>query len=88
MSRDSTVHGLPNPYLFAILPDPDGALWLANLIGVARLDGHRFESVAEADLPKHAWSIQRDRTGTLWVGAEKGLFRLEGGWYHRIPLPG
>ena len=77
------VSGLPNHDIRALLPEPDGALWIGtNGGGVVRLDhGAMTTYTTRNGLHDNAIrSILRDSEGTLWVAAlDSGLHRFHDG---------
>jgi len=84
--------GLPHPAINDLLEASDGSYWVAtNGGGVARFDRSLDTTVSSRTRP--AFTVYRlgedgrtncvnalwqDRAGTLWAGADGGLFRLEG----------
>ena len=41
----TTADGLPANHVFMLEPDRDGILWVGTSAGLARFDGHRFETL-------------------------------------------
>jgi ligand-binding sensor domain-containing protein/signal transduction histidine kinase len=78
--QNSTTIG--NPYV-RLIEDHTGILWIASARdGLAFVDRGRtrlrFVSLARgSDREPGVWAILEDRFGTIWVGAETGLFRLD-----------
>ena len=78
-------HGLPGPGGYAVLPEPDGAVWLATFGGLARVrlrEPYAPPAVeiwtGGAGLPSsEVWDVLRDRAGRLWVGTARGLCRFD-----------
>ncbi len=73
-----------------IAEDASGTLWLAcNRFGLGRLEAD--ESITwfkEAEgLLGSVYAIQFDRTGRMWVGSMRGLFRREGDRFLTVDLP-
>ena len=81
--------GLPVGDINDLLETPDGMLWLATVRGLVRFNpsgrkqngdaalDRMFTTYIPSDDPRAARmsSLQRDATGTLWIGTAAGLFR-------------
>jgi signal transduction histidine kinase/ligand-binding sensor domain-containing protein/DNA-binding response OmpR family regulator len=65
----------------ALLAGPDGGLWMATLNnGLLRYRKGGFEKIPIPCLPSGSIrSLLVDRRGAMWIGADGGLVRLEGG---------
>jgi diguanylate cyclase (GGDEF)-like protein/PAS domain S-box-containing protein len=73
--RWTTGNGLPQNTIAAIAQTPDGYLWLATPVGLARFDGVRFVlfDTANSALPHNkVWSLLAARDGSLWIGTDGG----------------
>lgn len=70
--------GLPQNSVLAVTQTRDGYLWLATSDGLVRFDGHRFKVFNRGNAPgmssSRLLSLCVDRNGTLWIGAELGIF--------------
>lgn len=84
--------GLPHSGIAALASDSDGRLWVGLEFGGLRVlrDG-KFSSPAEAqglpgDIPVR--TLRLDGAGHLWVGTERGLWRLGPGGAQRVAPPG
>jgi ligand-binding sensor domain-containing protein len=87
--------GLPADEITTLFHDADDSLWIGTAdYGLARFDGHRFETfvLPVLDLiPEEAFglplravgAIARDSDGVLWAGTTVGLFRVP----ERGPVP-
>lgn len=64
--------GLPNGTVAQIAEDRDGAIWAAARTGLARLNGDRWERIAEAGL-EFPYGVLIDSADTIWVAAAGGL---------------
>src|SRR2546425_23445 len=65
-----------NQYVLALAAGRDGALWAAHLRGLARSrDGGRTWS--EFPAPARVRALAPDSGGIVWVGTERGLYRLD-----------
>jgi ligand-binding sensor domain-containing protein/signal transduction histidine kinase len=76
----SVAEGLPDLKINALLPGPEGVLWIATDRGIARWTGTRIETAplppALRDAPAHA--MARDRDGHVWIGfGARGLARVD-----------
>jgi len=77
------------PYisLQSLFVDREGSLW-AGGAGLYRLAGRglwRHYGAEEGLGPRTAWSLVRDRAGTLWVGTNQGLARATDVGFHMEP---
>lgn len=71
--------GLSDQSYYAITDDGAGGLWLGNTgprNSLYHVEGGKFRPY---NINASARSLYRDRTGTLWIGTEKGLYRLQEG---------
>lgn len=67
----------------ALLRTADGALWIGGDGGLDRL-AHRDGAFESVHWPSHGnvpvvWALARDRAGTIWIGAQDGLYELPPG---------
>ncbi len=74
-------------YIFAIVPDPDGSIWVATRDRVHRFDGAQWQEIddpwplsssALSD-PGGVWALAVARDGTLWSKNLLGLYYLRRG---------
>lgn len=84
--RDDKVPGsLIGNFVWALLTDRDGVLWVATDNGLDRYDEHtesfrHYQSIPDdpQSLPNSSiLSLYEDSNGTLWVGSRGGLSRLD-----------
>jgi signal transduction histidine kinase/ligand-binding sensor domain-containing protein len=74
--RLSVEEGLSNAFVWRILQDSRGFLWIATEDGLNRFDGYEF-TIFKHHGPgtvsnNTIWEIYEDRAGTLWVGTYGG----------------
>ena len=65
--------------IYRILEDRDGLFWFGTQHGVARYDGHRFDSWSDQEGlgAVNVRSVAEDREGNLWFGTEgAGVYQL------------
>lgn len=78
----STVDGLPDTTVRAILQGRDGYLWVGTAGGLSRFDGIRFRNFTVANSPGLASDnlvhLMEDREGRIWVSSTHGVSVLEG----------
>jgi ligand-binding sensor domain-containing protein/signal transduction histidine kinase len=76
--RYAAREGLSDSFgLNAIKVDRGGTIWVGTDRGLARLEGTRFRTRTEADLPSSVRCIFEDREGNLWIGSTRGLTRFK-----------
>ncbi len=73
--RFSSEQGLGSGRVNAVT-EADGVLWAATNVGLSRLDGDRFVTLARSRLPGTPMSVVVDGDGYLWLGAGSGFVRL------------
>ncbi|HEX7916165.1 ligand-binding sensor domain-containing protein, partial [Rudaea sp.] len=75
--------GLPSSYVYKIIEDRRGFIWVGTRDGLARYDGAGFRvwqhdagdptSIASNDVP----TVYADRAGRIWCGGDDGLSMLD-----------
>jgi len=78
--RRFNVPDLADPYVYDILFDRDGRMWVANWKGVSIFDGVKWKSFTKADGIVDDWvyALAMDRDGVIWLGTEGGVTRYDG----------
>lgn len=75
--------GLSNNWVFSILQDNRGFLWIGTWDGLNQFDGKDFRIYlhddADPNTPagKEIKSLMQDAKGLIWIGTEKGLCNLD-----------
>jgi ligand-binding sensor domain-containing protein/two-component sensor histidine kinase len=65
----------------------DGMLWIGTFQGtVHAFDGVEFKDVSSEIPQGYLRAIAHDASGTLWLGAQKGIGRVAGGQIHAEPF--
>ena len=82
-------------FVTSLLEDRDGTVWVAtftSLVLPARVCAIRAGSVQckgeDGAFGTFAWSLGEDSSGTLWVGADSGVWRWNPGPAQRYAMPG
>jgi signal transduction histidine kinase/ligand-binding sensor domain-containing protein len=81
--------GLPSDRIFSVLPEADGSVWVGTEHGLVRIGDAGVERVMDENLP--IFALDRDASGTLWVGSDARVFTLAAGARHfdiLLPEPG
>jgi signal transduction histidine kinase/ligand-binding sensor domain-containing protein len=73
VTRYGKADGVPDGAVQQFALDPDGALWVAARLGVARLEGGQWTKVAGEPQLNTPYGVLVDRVGTLWVATVDGL---------------
>ncbi len=72
----TSVQGLAQDAVLAMLQSHDGYLWLGTEAGLSRFDGVRFLTYDQRNTPALAsdliLSLAEDRNGTIWIGTSGG----------------
>ncbi len=82
--------GLAQASVTALAQDADGFLWVGTFGGLARFDGLTFRQIALAGpVPVDSFEVLclLSETNTLWVGTDRGLYRLHNGMLEPVQLP-
>src|SRR5579863_1131962 len=81
--------GLGDLWVYGVLFEPNGRMWIATWKGVSRLDGNGFTTYTTEDglVDKWVYTLTQDRDGALWFGTEGGVTRFDGrhwkSWTHK-----
>ena len=85
---------LSNPLVFSVLEDRLGRLWVGTLGGgLTRFADWRGGQPVRYGAERGFWgnrvsALFEDKSGTVWAGSERGLFRLDSGkagFFHVLP---
>jgi len=83
--------GLKALDVMALMEDRDGAIWVGGQEdGVDRIMGGRVIHYGEEQglNVSPVYSLFQDRAGVVYAGTRLGLYRLQGGRFEQVPLPG
>ncbi|MDT0602760.1 EAL domain-containing protein [Thalassotalea castellviae] len=75
------ANGLSQSYVFDIIQDEDGYIWLATQDGLNKYDGRKFKYYRSNILNDHSLTdnyirkLYKDSQGNIWVGTQNGLSR-------------
>jgi signal transduction histidine kinase/ligand-binding sensor domain-containing protein len=71
-----TDDGLPNNSVTGVAQTPDGFLWVATPVGLARFDGFQFEDISHTnfvpDPNRGVLTLIPSRSGGLWLAMDRG----------------
>ena len=79
----TSENGLSENFIYSILQDKKGFLWIGTHDGLNRYDGYRFQKFRHdpADtnsiIDNSIYSICEDANGILWIGTNNGLSRYD-----------
>ena len=82
--KNFNVPDLADPYVYDLLFDRQGRLWVANWKGVSIYDGRSssggWHSYTKADgiIDDWVYAIAMDQDGVIWLGTEGGVSRYDG----------
>lgn len=85
-------NGLGDLWVYDLLFEPNGTMWVATWKGASRLQKNGFVTYTMDDglVDKWVYTIEREPSGVLWFGTEGGVNRFDGktwkGWTHRDGL--
>jgi|SRR5579863_27303 len=79
-AKYQTGTGLGDLWVYDMMQDPAGAIWICTWKGVSRFDGQRFVTYTPRDglVDKWVYALARDRQGVFWFGTEGGVSRFDG----------
>ena len=85
MRRPSMPAKLSRMTVGALLPEPDGTLWIGGESGLYRMSGGRIRELLTPDGQpfNNPFGLLRDHNGVMWIGGE-GLFRMAGGTISKL----
>jgi ligand-binding sensor domain-containing protein len=74
------VPDLADPYVYDIVFDRKGRMWVANWKGVSVYDGREWRSYTQADgiIDEWVYALALDADGAIWLGTEGGVTRFDG----------
>jgi diguanylate cyclase (GGDEF)-like protein len=89
VTRITRREGLGDDRVTALRVGRDGAVWVGTFAGVARIDdrGVTRPGAGGPGLPSPVNDLLEDGEGGWWLGADNGLFRLEGGRIEPVTRP-
>lgn len=82
------AEGLPHYSINSIVQGAEGYLWLATYYGLVRFDGKDFRVYDKSNTPAMTsnlvWVVTKDRSGVLWMGTARGVFRAAGDGFEPV----
>lgn len=74
----STSDGLPSNYIYNIIQDKKGFLWIATENGVSRFDGNTFQNYFLKDglADNEIFKIREDKDGRIWFLSYNGKLSI------------
>lgn len=78
LSKFTNVNGLPQNYIYSIIQDPNGYVWIAMAEGLSRYDGMKFTNFTVRDslCDNFVSKLLIDTDGRLWCGHGNGEFSV------------
>jgi len=72
-------NGLPEAVVVSVQTDRDGFVWASTPLGLARYDGHAWDSSVATQLPQAFSTLTLTSDGTLWAAyRDRGLAHYDG----------
>lgn len=70
----STSNGIPNKFVYSIVQDDNGYLWIGTGSGLSKFDGFRFFNIGFPDNSQERYPTTslKDKNGNLWFGCQDG----------------
>lgn len=81
----SSINGLSQNQVRAIIQDEEGFIWLGTGEGLNRFDGYSFKTFSHTEADSSSLSndfvnvLVKDRKGNIWIGTENGLNKFDRG---------
>ena len=96
--RVSAADGLSSDAVFTLYEDPFGVVWIGTDDGIARFDGHAFQSFSMRTIARQSAkllvppalafrkveALMMDRAGLLWIGTPLGIYRFDGSTFTQL----
>lgn len=96
--RVSAADGLSSDAVFTLYEDPFGVVWIGTDDGIARFDGHAFQSFSMRTIARQSAkllvppavafrkveALMMDRAGLLWIGTPLGIYRFDGNTFTQL----
>ena len=81
LSKFGNAQGLPQNYIYSVVQDNNGFVWVGMAEGLSRYDGTRFTnfSVRDSLSDKYISKMLIDTDGRLWCGHAHGTFTYNDG---------
>jgi ligand-binding sensor domain-containing protein len=78
-TRYTSADGLGDNWIYDLLFDQSGTMWVATWSGVSVFDGTRFKTYTVKDglADKWVYSMVLDQDGVFWFGTEAGVSRFD-----------
>lgn len=84
----SARDGVPDSVIVSVQTDRDGFVWLASSQGLARYDGHRWDSSEPLGAKGTLGTLLTDHDGTLWAAfRDNGIAKFDGTAWHPETVP-
>ncbi len=83
----TTADGLRNDFIYAVVQDREGNLWIGTSAGASRFNGKSFTNYGDEEgfSDQEVWAILADSKGRIWFGTKgNGLFRFDGKTWERF----
>ena len=87
LSKYNNASGLPQNYVYSIVQDNNGYIWIATAEGLARYDGVNFRNYFSRDslADDFVYKLLIDTEGRLWCGHGNGSFSyFDGEQFNRL----
>jgi ligand-binding sensor domain-containing protein len=92
--------GLSSNFVWSILEDKDGYIWLGTTDGICRFDGKKISMISlgfnvrpiiskdyyytKSSTKNTVWSMMQDKSGKIWFGCGDGVYCYDGARFSRF----
>jgi len=84
-----TENGIPNKFVYSLIQDNSGYLWVGTGGGLSKFDGFDFYRISfpDSSIDRYPTVSLKDKNGNLWFGCQDGsVYFSEGKYLKQVPV--